>query len=344
MLGEERSLVAKVVRSCRGCLVVAILAGVAEVELKQGVTAAVELEPVIESPVQVEVVENWDLKSECQEVVSDVVVETVNSAVDSAELVGQEVKDNLQNAAQSLAVVDEVDVACVDVTLPVIKSRPAFDDMTMFRHVKVNDSTIYDVFTDMEIQYVCRMVETEDYQAEFISKVHGAEVAFARWRQMEDPNMVSVITHRGAFAYGRKNISDDTLLAVEYAWQYATEAENALFFRRGYADEWYGQPYLLTDPNGHVLYGPECDLVPISTAFTGGTGDESLQDLYEQEKESACAVASDVSQGELDLVEIPMTESVEEVDVTDAAMTDVESDNVENETQETLANEMEEQQ
>ena len=117
------------------------------------------------------------------------------------------------------------------------------------------EDTIYDALTENEIDYLCRMVETETYCAPFISKVYVAEVALHRLESYEGANMVGIITSPNQFCYSRSYISQDTIWAVEYAYKYKTEAQNAFGFQRGYTPKWYAWVWLFTDPVGHNFYG-----------------------------------------------------------------------------------------
>ena len=133
-----------------------------------------------------------------------------------------------------------------------------------YDYVQVTETTLADIYSAEEIEYLYRMVETENYQASFISKVHCAEVVFARMRDERFPDTIkSVVTSPSQFVYGRTTISEDTKLACEYAWQYATETENALFFRLGESNSWYGEPFLIKDAEGQVYFGPECEDAPV---------------------------------------------------------------------------------
>lgn len=126
--------------------------------------------------------------------------------------------------------------------------------------------TVYDAFSEEEIYYLQRMVETETQGCCFISKVYTAEVALARYYQNEGKlSLVTIITSPSQFTYWRTNISQDTIWAVEYAYQHATEAQNALFFKKGYSATWYGCDHLFECPSGHDFYGTECELAPIAT-------------------------------------------------------------------------------
>lgn len=126
--------------------------------------------------------------------------------------------------------------------------------------------SIYDVFSEEDIYYLQRMVETETRDCCFISKVYTAEVGFARYYQNEgELSLTTIITSPSQFTYWRTDISQDTIWAVEYAYQHATEAQNALFFKKGYSASWYGCDHLFECPSGHDFYGTECELAPIAT-------------------------------------------------------------------------------
>ena len=144
----------------------------------------------------------------------------------------------------------------------------ALDYATALGYVYEENTTdsIYDAFSEEEIYYLQRMVETETQGCCFISKVYTAEVALARYYQNEgELSLTTIITSPSQFTYWRTNISQDTIWAVEYAYQHATEAQNALFFKKGYSASWYGYDHLFECPSGHDFYGTECELAPIAT-------------------------------------------------------------------------------
>ena len=123
-------------------------------------------------------------------------------------------------------------------------------------HIKITDQSVYDAFTEDEVYLICRMVETENHGCCFTSKVHCAETAFARLRDGKwGANMTQIITSPGQFVYSRKNITPDTLAAVNYAYQYQTETENAVMFKIGKQKSWSGYGYILTDPENQSYYG-----------------------------------------------------------------------------------------
>ena len=128
------------------------------------------------------------------------------------------------------------------------------------RYTETESGTIYDALTPEEITYLERMVETEVYTGPFMSKVYVAEVALARYRKDDGTTpMTIIITSPSQFSYHRTDISQDTVWAVEFAYKYATEAQNALYFKRGGGDTWYGYDYLFECAAGHNFYGMPCD-------------------------------------------------------------------------------------
>jgi hypothetical protein len=163
-------------------------------------------------------------------------------------------------------------------TSTIVKTTPEVVDMTDYTNAldyatalgyvyeENTVDSIYDAFSEEEIYYLQRMVETETQGCCFISKVYTAEVGLARYYQNEGKlSLVTIITSPSQFTYWRTNISQDTIWAVEYAYQHATEAQNALFFKKGYSATWYGYDHLFECPAGHDFYGTECELAPIAT-------------------------------------------------------------------------------
>lgn len=122
--------------------------------------------------------------------------------------------------------------------------------------ITVSPNSIYDDFTDEEIYLICRVVESETYDADFGSKSHVAEVIFNRLDSGGfGKNVTQIITSSGQFYYKRTNISPDTLLAVEYAYQYDTDVENALYFQRAKRKKWRKSKWITSDLCGHNFYG-----------------------------------------------------------------------------------------
>lgn len=116
--------------------------------------------------------------------------------------------------------------------------------------------TIYDYCIDEEINLICRVVETETYQCEFNSKVNVANVVFNRLEHGEFGETIEeVITSENQFAYGRKNISEDTILAVEYAFMMEDTTNGALFFHSNKKTSTFcGNEFIFQDEAGHNFY------------------------------------------------------------------------------------------
>lgn len=118
--------------------------------------------------------------------------------------------------------------------------------------------SIYDVFTEDEIYLMQRMIETECYGCDFDSKTHVASVLFNRLATDSgfSDNVYEVIKP-GQFCYWRKVISEDTILALEYAYMIEDTSQGALYFNN-FGDNppevWNGKNYIFTDECYHSFY------------------------------------------------------------------------------------------
>ena len=133
----------------------------------------------------------------------------------------------------------------------------AYKDI-VFEYIEWIDppETIFDYFTEDEIRLICRVVETETYQCDFDSKVNVANVVLNRIESGEFGDTVEeIITTENQFAYGRKNISEDTILAVEYAFMIEDTTNGALFFHSNdKTDTFCGRDFIFQDSVGHNFY------------------------------------------------------------------------------------------
>lgn len=118
--------------------------------------------------------------------------------------------------------------------------------------------TVYDYFTDDEINLIQRVVETECFDGDFDSKCHVANVVFNR---IEDPEqrfgstVDAVITSENQFAYGRNIISDSTKLAVEYAFEITDTTTGCIGFHSNKKTKTFNKwSYVFTDQIGHHFY------------------------------------------------------------------------------------------
>lgn len=121
--------------------------------------------------------------------------------------------------------------------------------------------TVYDYYTEDEIYLIQRCVETECHGGDFNSKCNIASVVFNRVNDSEfGNNVVDVITAENQFDYWRKTISEDTKLAVEYAFAIEDTTDGCIAFRSGDTPEkWYTTETnywtrQFIDDVGHGLY------------------------------------------------------------------------------------------
>lgn len=116
--------------------------------------------------------------------------------------------------------------------------------------------TVFDCYTPEEVTLICRMVETECYQQDFDSKCNVASVAFNRMESGRfGSTMTKIITNPSQFAYGRKKITEDSILAVQYAFEFGDTAQGALYFHSGeWTPKFNKADYIFTDPCGHHFY------------------------------------------------------------------------------------------
>lgn len=116
--------------------------------------------------------------------------------------------------------------------------------------------TIYDCYSEEEILLIQRVVETETYQCDFNSKVNVAQVIFNRLMSGQFGDSVSdVVTSENQFAYGRTEISESTILAVEYAFLNDDTTQGALYFHSNPKTETFnGAKYIFSDNAVHHFY------------------------------------------------------------------------------------------
>lgn len=133
----------------------------------------------------------------------------------------------------------------------------AYKDI-VFKYAKWIDppETIYDCFTENEVRLICRVVETETYQCDFDSKVNVANVVLNRIESGEFGDTVEdVITTENQFAYGREVLTEDTILAVMYAYEVIDTTNGALYFHSNEeTDTFCGRSYIFQDDSGHKFY------------------------------------------------------------------------------------------
>lgn len=115
--------------------------------------------------------------------------------------------------------------------------------------------TIYDYYTEDEIYLMQKCIETETFEADFDSKVNVASVILNRIESEEFSDNVYDVIVPGQFAFGRNNISEDTVLALEYAFMIGDTTNGALYFHSlSYTPTFNGASYIFTDELGHHFY------------------------------------------------------------------------------------------
>ena len=116
--------------------------------------------------------------------------------------------------------------------------------------------SIYDYFTDEQIVMMQKCVETETYQCSFEAKINVACVILNRVEHDEYPtDPVEIITSKNQFAYSRNNITEDTILALEYAFMIEDTTDGCIAFRSDCSpDTWYNWTKQFTDECGHTFY------------------------------------------------------------------------------------------
>ena len=116
--------------------------------------------------------------------------------------------------------------------------------------------TIFDYYTEDEVRLICRVVETETYQCDFDSKVNIANVVLNRIESGEFGETVEeVITTESQFAYDREVITEDTILAVMFAFEFEDTTNGALYFHSTKQTHTFcGKSYIFSDDAVHHFY------------------------------------------------------------------------------------------
>lgn len=114
----------------------------------------------------------------------------------------------------------------------------------------------YKDVTDDDIYWIQRVVETETYGADMISKSHVASVVLNRigaksWGETAK----DVVTSPNQFVYFRTTISQSTIDAVDYVLENGDTAQGALYFHSGgYTSTFCGRSCIFGDDVGHYFY------------------------------------------------------------------------------------------
>lgn len=115
--------------------------------------------------------------------------------------------------------------------------------------------SVYEIYSEDNIYLMQRVIETETYDCTFEEKTHVASVIINRLESDTFGNTVNEVIVPGQFAYWRKDITEDTILALEYAYMIEDTAQGALYFHSGNKTETFsGAKYIFTDSCGHHFY------------------------------------------------------------------------------------------
>lgn len=117
-------------------------------------------------------------------------------------------------------------------------------------------SDLHDFFTEEEIYLIERTIETECYDQDFMSRVNVANVILNRyWDGSFGKSIEEIITSPNQFFYGRTEITEDTKLALQYAFFIEDTTGGSIAFRSDCCPEtWYKWEYSFTDDAGHSFY------------------------------------------------------------------------------------------
>ena len=107
--------------------------------------------------------------------------------------------------------------------------------------------TIYDYTTDEEFDMICRVIEAESGICDFNGKVNVATVIINRYNtSTSNETWIDILTKPKQFttvlngSYKRVEVSDDTKLALEYAWLFKSpEVGDATYFRSQMDNSWH---------------------------------------------------------------------------------------------------------
>ena len=126
------------------------------------------------------------------------------------------------------------------------------------------DETIYDYFNEYELELFFRIVETEVRGDEYFNeKVNVASVILNRLEHESFPcNLTDVITQYPQFssytsgAYNNVTVTETTILACEYAFQFGDTTNGALYFDSTNGNSWAdkNREFLFKDSVGHSFY------------------------------------------------------------------------------------------
>ena len=121
---------------------------------------------------------------------------------------------------------------------------------------KTNDRDFRDIYKDVpsdELNIIFRCIETEVYDRDFISKCNVASVILNRAIAQQTTGY-EVITKPNQFAYYRTEITESTMLALEYIYNFGVTTDCMAFRSDICPETWRDWTYQFTDAAGHHFY------------------------------------------------------------------------------------------
>lgn len=121
----------------------------------------------------------------------------------------------------------------------------------------IHRDTIHNFYSNEEINLLLRVVETEAHGADFVQKVNVANVLLNRYWEYDTfgyTSMIDVVVEPNQFTYGRTIITDDTINALNFAFEIMDTTNGAIGFKSDkYSKTWNGWQYEFYD-GGHYFY------------------------------------------------------------------------------------------
>lgn len=128
---------------------------------------------------------------------------------------------------------------------------------TLLEHKQLNGKKhITNKYSQQDIALMQRCVETEVHGGDFDSKTNVASVILNRVNDKKERfgnTITEVITAKNQFAYSKTNITEETKLAVEFAYMKDTTNNCLWFHSYKKPGKFYGT-YQFTDAVGHHFY------------------------------------------------------------------------------------------
>lgn len=128
--------------------------------------------------------------------------------------------------------------------------------LSQYKNIYDDTERIEDIYSQKQIEIMWRCIETETYGADIDSKTNVASVILNRVEHEVFPtDPIEVITKPNQFAYGRTKISEDTKIALEYAFMVEDTTDGCIAFRSDSSPKTWGKwKYKFTDNVGHNFY------------------------------------------------------------------------------------------